>query len=177
MPLDIGVGILLSLGVAELFHVPATIGFILLGIGCALLPDVDIITMLFGSWKHRTHTHYPITYIPVSIIIFALFGPIYGLLFTLAVYAHLIHDTIGIGWGIAWLWPFSSRKFLFFPDDARRKTLGTFATWTPEEEPAIKAEGSNSNWVRDFYFRPNFLAYIEYGTLLIALAALFLYKQ
>lgn len=177
MPLDIGVGILLSLGVAELFHVPATWGFILLGIACALLPDIDIVTMLFGSWKHRTHTHYPITYVPIAFLIFILFGPLYGLLFTFGVYAHLIHDTIGIGWGIAWLWPFSSRKFLFFPDGARRKTLGTFATWTPEEEPAIKEQGSNANWVRDFYFRPNLLAYIEYGTLLVALVVLFLYKQ
>lgn len=177
MPLDIGVGILLSLGVAELFHIPATTGFIVFGIACALLPDIDIITAAFGTWKHRTHTHYPITYIPLSILVFLLLGPAYGLLFILGVYAHLIHDTIGIGWGIAWLWPFSPKKFLVFPDGERRTTLGTFATWMPEEEPTLKEKGSNSHWVRDFYFRPNLLAYIEYGTLLIALAMLFLYKQ
>ncbi|CAN5751626.1 hypothetical protein BH11PAT2_BH11PAT2_01710 [soil metagenome] len=177
MPLDIGIGIVLSLGVAEIFHVPASALFILFGIGSALLPDIDIVTMLFGSWKHRTHTHYPIVYIPLAVLVFIFLGPAYGVLFMLGVYAHLIHDTFGIGWGIAWLWPFSQRKFLLFPDGARRKTLGTVASWLPEEEPSLKATGSNSNWVRDFYFRPNLLAYIEYGTLFVALVGLFLYKQ
>lgn len=156
MPLDIGVGILLSLGVAEYFGVEATPLFILLGIACALLPDIDIITIpLLGKWYHRTHTHFPIVYIPLAVLAFVFLAPAYAVLFTLGVYAHLIHDTIGIGHGIAWLWPFSNRKFLVL---APKDPIPT-----------------NSNWVRHYYFRPNLLAYIEYGVLLISLIALTLH--
>ena len=153
MPLDIGVGILLSLGVAEYFGIEATPLLIAFGIACTLLPDIDILTIpLFGKWHHRTHTHYPIAYLPLVVLAFVFLDPAYAALFTLAVYAHLIHDTFGIGWGIAWLWPFSRRKFLFY---AARETI-------PDD----------SNWVRHYYFRPNLLAYIEYGVLLVALIAL-----
>lgn len=175
MPLDIGVGILLSLGIAEWFDVPVTPLLVCFGIAAALLPDIDIVTALFGQWKHRTATHFPITYIPLSLGVFFLLGPVYGTLFTLGVYAHLVHDTFGIGWGIAWLWPFSRRKFLLFPEHDRRAALGIVATWTPEQEESLKASDAGSSWVREFYLRPNPIAYIEYGVLLLALCILFLY--
>ena len=156
MPLDIGVGILLSLGVAELFGVEATPLLIVFGIACALLPDIDILTIpLLGKWHHRTHTHFPLVYIPFVILAFIFIDPVYATLFTLGVYAHLVHDTFGIGYGIAWLWPFSKRKFLFFaPTDS-----------VP----------SDSNWVHHYYFRLDLLAYIEYGVLFVALLLLALH--
>jgi hypothetical protein len=174
MPLDIGVGILLALGVAEYFGVPGSPWLIVFGIAATLLPDIDIITIpLLGKWHHRTHTHFPIVYVPICIIAFLTLEPMYALLLTLGVYAHLIHDTFGIGWGIAWLWPFSGRKFLFFPADPGRKVdFGHVATWSPEEEPAVQEKYEDIHWVKHYYFRPNTLAYIEYGTLLIALVVL-----
>ena len=55
------------------------------------------------------------------------------------------------------------------------QVLGPVVTWLPEEEAALRARaypGATNNWVRDFYFRPNTLAYVEYGVLLVALIAL-----
>ena len=176
MPLDIGVGILVSLGVAEVFGVHATPVLVIFGIAVALLPDIDILTVPFlGKWHHRTHTHFPITYVPLAGIAYLVLDPVYATVFTIGVFAHLVHDTFGIGWGIAWLWPFSGRKFLFFPSDGRSTQYGALATWAPEEEPAIQERYEDHAWVKHYYFRPNTLAYIEYGTLLVALIVLVAY--
>lgn len=176
MPLDIGVGILVALGVAHLSGVEATPALVIFGIAAALLPDIDILTLPFlGKWFHRTHTHFPITYVPLALLAYLVLDPVYATVFTICVFAHLVHDTFGIGWGIAWLWPFSGRKFLFFPSDGRGKEYGIWATWTPQEESRIQGRYENHSWVRHYYFRPNTLAYIEYGVLLVAVAALFAY--
>jgi hypothetical protein len=175
MPLDIGVGILLAIGMHEWFSMPLTPLLVAFGIGAALLPDIDVITMLYGPWKHRGLTHYPLLYVPVCFIVFLIAPLPYALLLTLGVYAHFVHDTFGIGWGIAWLQPFSGRKFLLFPSGGRTRALGTFATWLPEQEVALRLqayEKSKLPWVTRYYFRPNLLAYIEYGVLSIALVTL-----
>lgn len=178
MPLDIGVGIVLAVAASAWFHIPLSLFLILFSIGAALFPDIDIVTKLFGEWKHRGITHYPIVYVPISLLLFAFVPLPYALIFTVAVCAHLIHDTIGIGWGIAWLWPISGRKFLIFPDRARRRVLGTFVTWKGEDDEKVRNmhyEGASEDWVRDFYFRPNPIAYIEYGAFLLSILTLILY--
>lgn len=174
MPLDIGVGILLSLGVTEYFSVDATPFLVAFGIACALLPDIDVVTLPFGTWYHRTITHYPVVYLPLAILAFIFFDPLYATIFTSAVYAHLIHDTFGLGWGIAWLWPLSNRKYLFFPWEGIPGEKKVLATWMPESEPSLAEKQRNMDWFKD-YFRPSRLAYIEYGVLLIALIVLVVY--
>lgn len=177
MPLDVGVGILLSIGVAEWFGVPLSPWLVLFGITAALLPDSDIVTAAFGRWQHRMVTHFPLVYVPFAIALFLLLGPAYGALFLLGIVAHFLHDTIGIGYGVAWLWPFSPRKYLF-PDRYRRQTLGWFVSWMPEEEARIQAAPRRPNaahWLTDYYFRPNLGAYIEYGVLAASLAMLVAY--
>lgn len=180
MPLDIGVGILLSIGAAEWFGVPLTPWLVAFGIASALLPDIDIGTLLWGGWRHRVATHFPLTYVLPAALIYAFAGPVYGSILALGVLAHFIHDTIGIGWGIAWGWPFSRRKFLVFPGKERELVMGRYASWLPEEEAALRtaanaASAGSGNWIKHYYFRPNRLAYIEYGTLLVAIAALWQY--
>lgn len=174
MPLDIGIGILTALGVSHLFDTTATPTLLIFSIACALLPDIDILTIpLLGKWHHRTHTHYPILYVFLSLIAFVFLSPIYATIFTICVFAHLVHDTFGIGWGIAWLWPLSPRKFLFF--SAGGWTGKLFASWLPGEEPTFVATHDDPNWVRHYYLRLGTLAYIEYGILLLSLAILYLY--
>jgi LexA-binding, inner membrane-associated putative hydrolase len=181
MPLDIGVGILLSLGVAAWFDVPLTPLLVLVGVGAALLPDIDIANMVWGRWKHRVATHFPLTYVPLCALLFLTLPTPYATLITLAVFAHFVHDTVGIGWGIAWAWPCSRKKYLFFPGRRREPVMGRFASWLPEEQPALEEaiekhspyQGTGS-WVLDYYARPTPLAFIEYGTLFIACTALIL---
>lgn len=173
MPLDVAIGIFLSLGIAEAFTIPASIHLILFGVGSSLLPDIDILPFLWQKpYNHRSWPHYPLIYIPVAIACFVFLGAAYGTLFVCGILAHFVHDTIGLGWGVAWLAPFSKRKFLLFPDGERRAAYGAFMTWLPHEEAAMAEQHANPHWIRDYYLRPNIVAYIEYGAFLGALAML-----
>ena len=174
MPLDIGFGILLTLLVTHLFNIQITGSLLLLGIAFALLPDIDVVTMLWGKWKHREITHYPIVYIPIVLLVYIFFGPLYATLLFVCVYAHLIHDTFGIGWGITWFWPFTHRRFLLLPESGRRKRYGWFMTWLPVEQKNIIEEPSDMHWITKYYFRPSILGMIEYGVLGIAVIILLL---
>jgi hypothetical protein len=173
MPLDIAIGIFLAIAASSWFHIPLTGFFACVAIAAALLPDIDIVTALSGRWRHRGITHYPLAYVPLCAAAFLLAPLPYALIFTLGVYLHLVHDTVGTGWGIAWLWPFSSRRFLLLPYK-RSKDMGTVSTWLPEEKPERAHTGAHT-WVRDIYFRPSLIALIEYGALLLALFTLGLY--
>ena len=177
MPLDIGIGILAALGVAELFEFQATPLFIAAGIAFALLPDIDVIPaeLTKNLSIHRTYTHYPIFYVAGFLFLLFLGFPEWGTLFLVGGLLHLIHDTVGLGCGISWLWPITPRKFRFFPDKEGKISSQFFMTWMPEEEPALIRAHHNPHWVRDFYFRPNIVAYVEYGGLLVALIVLYLY--
>lgn len=175
MPLDIGFGILFSLFIAHAFGVHASVWTIFTGVVFSLLPDIDILPIFWpNKYDHRSWMHWPIIWIIPIALWFFVFGPMWGALLLLCIVAHFIHDTIGIGWGVAWLAPFSKRKFLF-PNATRRVKHGFFMTWLPEAEERMAGEYHDPHWVRTFYFRPNPVAYIEYGALLVAVAALCLY--
>lgn len=175
MPLDIAVGIFLSLGVAHDFHFHASILLVLFGIGGALFPDIDNVIPLLErtTYDHRSFLHWPVLYVPFCIVFWVL-NPVYGKLFTLGVLWHLLHDTIGIGWGVAWLAPFSKRKFLF-PEKGRRREYGFFMTWLPEQESAMATKWHDPHWLTTWYLRPNLLAFIEYTALFVSVLALVVY--
>jgi hypothetical protein len=174
MPLDIGVGIILSLGAAQGFGVEATPMFMTTGILFALLPDIDILPIFWRtSYDHRSYPHYPIVHVPIAIGIYMLFGPVFTTLYVLCLLAHFIHDTVGLGWGIAWLWPFSRRRFIFLP--AARMSRGWFQSWLPEEETTFTYDYRVDSWIRYYYFRPSPVAFIEYGVVSIALLLLAIY--
>lgn len=176
MPLDIGAGILLSLFVADYFGTEPTLFFVLLGIIFALLPDIDMISYLLRKRKHHDHrsfTHYPLLYVPASIFVFIFFGSMYGILFVLCILTHLIHDTVGLGWGISWLAPFSYRKFRFLsPTGNKNGAWEFFRTWLPQDEPKLVERQDDPSWVTTYYFRPNLIGFVEYGVLAIALLIL-----
>ncbi len=173
MPLDIGVGIFFSIVVSRFFDAPLSVPFVLLGIGSALLPDIDILPALWRTlYDHRSVLHAPIIYVPISVTVYFFLGPVSATLFALCIYAHLIHDTFGLGWGIRWLWPFSSRHFLLFPEKGRFEKW--YMSWTEEDEKKWVPKPDTGQWVKEFYFRPNLVAYIEYGIFFVAMLALFI---
>jgi hypothetical protein len=177
MPLDIGVGILLSLFILHTFAAALTPQLLLLSIIAALLPDIDIVTKVWGQWQHRKLTHYPAVYLPLVLIVYLLFGTSYATLLFLGVFLHLVHDTVGIGWGVSWLWPFTKRRFLFFPEKGRRKRYGWFMSWLPENQKNIIEDQAEHNWVVAYYLRPSVLGAIEYGFLLVSILFLFFYTR
>lgn len=179
MFMDIGFGILLSFFVGNIYGLTITKGFIFLGIFFTLLPDVDflltknsIIRKFIGG--HRSATHFPSIHLFTTAILWMLFGEVVALLYFLGVFVHLLHDSIFLGWGIKWLWPFSQKSFSFFHDKGGRITKDIL-TWLPENEAQIKAEYSSPNWVRDFYFSFSIISILEYGIFVIAL--IFLYSR
>ncbi len=178
MPLDIAIGIFISLFVTHAFSIHASALLVILGIGAALFPDLDNVIPQWrrAPYDHRNVLHWPLAYIPLSLVVFLVFGNMYGTLFSLGVLWHLVHDTVGIGWGVTWLAPFSMRKFMF-PESGRRREYGWFMTWLPDEEAAMAAKWHDPHWLRNWYFTPNWLVFTECVALvcsIIALAAYYL---
>ncbi len=175
MPLDIAAGIFLSLIVGHLFAIHVNEGVFLFGIASTLFPDIDMLPILRRiSYDHRSRFHWPLLYVPVATAAYLLFGSLYATLFSLGILVHFIHDTVGIGWGVAWLAPFSFRKLLF-PERGRRKEYGWYMSWSPYEEAAMAAKYHDPQWIKTYYSRPNPIAYVEYTALVVSIFTLIVY--
>lgn len=183
MFLDIGFGILWSIFVAEQFGIEVTYLVALVGILSALAPDIDMLTYLFPEQSrirlflkgHRGLIHRPIVWVPFIGIVYFTLGMFWASVFAGGVLFHFIHDTIGLGWGIKWLWPFSKKSYRFFPDKDGKLSNTFFIAFTDEEKRALQKEYHNPNWVRDFYTTFNLVSTVEYGTLFVALVFLLIY--
>lgn len=178
MFLDIGAGILLALTTAYYTHTDITITWIFFAVLFVLLPDADMVTYVIKkilqkrkTTNHRSWTHYPILYLPIVILLYFI-SPAYSLLFFLCIYFHFAHDTVWLGWGISWLWPFSDRKFKFFPDKNGVITSEVLITWPRKDEEEIFKKYHNPTWIHDFYCKPNIVAYTEYGVFIFAILTL-----
>jgi hypothetical protein len=176
---DIGIGMVTAVLLANFFSLDLNSHWVVFAITFSLLPDVDMVAYgvrKFFSHKHiynhRSLTHYPAFYLPLTVAVYFFFGLPYSILFLLCVYLHLIHDTFWLGWGISWLWPLSTRKFKFFPDKDGKISSQILLTWNREDEEELFKKYHNPNWVRDFYCRPNIIAYVEYSVFIIALIVL-----
>ena len=183
MFLDIGIGILLSIWTSRFFHVDLTFTLVLTGIAFALLPDIDFFVEFIkhGSVggkvirEHRELIHFPVIYIPVAILIYAAFGTMWVALFSLAILAHFLHDSIGIGWGIKWFWPFSRRSYKLFSEKNGKFSRRLVISWNPEELTEVVADYGDSNWIRNIYLRPTPVVIIEFSFFIISLIILYLY--
>jgi len=184
MFLDIGIGILLSIWTSWFFHTDLTFTLVLAGIAFALLPDIDFFVELIrhGSVggkvirEHRELTHFPIIYIPIAIFVFAIFGAMWTLFFILALFAHFLHDSIGLGWGIKWFWPFSRKAYKFFSEENGKFSFHRLiVSWNSEELTKVVAGYGDPNWIRNIYFRLTPVAVIEFSFFIISLIILYLY--
>lgn len=182
MFLDIAIGIVAPLFVAHLFQFEATGGFVLFGILSSLLPDIDIIVYGFRKYvlhrkinDHRSWTHYPIVYILLSPAVFIFMSPLHGIVFLLCILFHFIHDSLWIGWGVSWFWPFSNRRYKFFPLKNGKSARQLKMTWLPREDEAIQKQLHDSHWIRDFYLRISVVSIVEYSAIIISLVFLKLY--
>lgn len=167
-----------------LFGTPLSVGFLLGGIIFSLFVDIDFI-FFFKSRRAGKHAHehrslhYPLLYIPIGVLIFYPFGWQWALLFALCSIAHFIHDSIGIGWGIKWLYPFSKNHFAFLyqysPKGKPRLPTKLFYSWKPEEVKSLAEKYGDDDWVKNIYRRWHPYAIIEFATLLLAILVLCFY--
>jgi hypothetical protein len=183
MLLDIGIGIFASIFVANAFSLPLSGVLVFLGIAFALLPDLDFIYSVAKHWpkdersviKHRSLIHYPLIYIPAGSVIALFFGMPWAVLFFLASLGHFIHDSIGLGWGVAWLWPLRRESYTFFwrytaPEKILPRKI--VYRWEQERIDDLITEYTDHDWLRNLYlkFHPFFVT--EIAVFLLALFVL-----
>ncbi len=181
MFLDIAIGILLSIWVNSFFQVNLSMSLIIAGIIFALLPDIDFFIEFtkYGSVggkvirEHREIMHFPLSYIPSVFLIYILFGSMWAVFFGLAILAHFLHDSVGIGWGIKWLWPFSNRAFKLFSDKRGKLSSHLLVSWDHKELTEVVTKYGDPDWIRNIYLRLHPISVIEFLSFLFALAVLF----
>lgn len=175
MPLDIGVGLLLGVLLSSLTSY--NYGLCLaLGVSATLLPDLDYVwkalqTKRLPHSEHRDGLHYPIIVIPVVGLLGWLINPYIGLIFALGTFSHFLHDSIGIGFGIKWLYPFKKNSYLFLfqistptNKDMPKQRL---YSWNDSERAEVIRKYAYPDWIRFVYFKFNPFGIFEYSVLLI----------
>ncbi len=180
MLLDIGIGILSAIFIHHLFGVggPVLVGA---GILFSLLPDIDFLFAVQKRYtalahEHRLLLHYPIPYVLFGMTVISFFDLPYALLFGITTLLHFVHDSIGIGWGIQWLYPFSKNHYAFFYHyDTSRNGLPQKAvySWSPEEVRSLSRQYGDKDWIRNIYLRCHPYAIVELLVFLAAVCALF----
>ena len=164
MPLDIGIGIFSAIVVAKLFSLDLSPLIIALGIAFALLPDVDFLYVLLcrgprnirAMIRHRDLIHYPLLYLPAGALAASFFGAQWVALFLLTSLGHFIHDSIGLGWGIPWLWPFTNRNYTFFyryVPAGKPLPHRILYRWERTAIDGLIAEYRDPRWLKNIYFR------------------------
>ena len=103
------------------------------------------------------------------------------MLFALASLGHFIHDSIGIGWGVQWLYPFIKDHYSFFyiykPRwRAERLPRRWLYIWKHDEIDALDARYGDPDWIRNIYFRGHPYAVTEFAVFLAAVL-LFFFRQ
>jgi hypothetical protein len=187
MFLDVGVGILTAIFASYFFSVDLSLWLVIFGILCALLPDADFLYFYPKrhdtkyDHKHRDIIHYPLLFLPVgTILIFLFFGKIWATIFFIATFLHFVHDSIGIGWGVKWLFPFTKNSYSFFYlyskilKGGQRKLIFTF---NEKNLPELVAKHGDSNWVRNIYFKWHPIAQFEFGFFVLSLIILYFYVR
>lgn len=165
MPLDIGLAFIAAVLGHTLFGLPLGAHLVVTCVVFIVLVDIDCLFRIaekgwipgFGH-EHRDWLHWPLIYMPLgTVIIWYMAGWQFGVLFLALSLAHFIHDSIGVGWGVAWLRPFSSRYYKFFSrpaEDASVTFTRLVVSWTPEEQKEVAAKYGNPYWIRDTYIYP-----------------------
>ena len=181
MFLDIGLGIFAALGVSARWGVPLTFWFAVAGAVFALLPDLDFIAVVLrrrNALHHREGLHYPLLFVPIGTLVCWYFGGEWATLFALASLGHFVHDSIGIGWGVQWLYPFIKDHYSFFyiykPRwRAERLPRRWFYIWKHDEIDALDARYGDPDWIRNIYFKWHPYAVAEFAVFIIAVFLFF----
>lgn len=188
MFLDVAIGIFVAIWVSGQFSFPLSFGFLFWAIFIALLPDIDLAVeeayfKLRGKklqkHDHRDIFHYPIIYLLVgATVLLLLVSEVWALTFVVISLFHFLHDSIGIGWGVYWLYPFSDKRYSFFYQyDIFKHKIKPYKwvySWSEEELKKMIAAYGDPDWIRTIYFRMHPYALVE--ILFFIFSVLTLYK-
>lgn len=177
MPLDVGIGLILGV----LLHAVTGMDYaycLLLGVVALLLPDIDFIVSLarkrtLPHSDHRDLMHYPLVFIPTVGFLGLMINQYVGLLFAFGAFVHFLHDSIGIGWGVQWLYPFKRTSYLFLykagtPTNSKMPRK-LFYAWTLADRNVLMQKYGDPNWISNIYLRLHPYSIVEYLTGLIGI--------
>ncbi len=185
MPLDIGVGLLLGIVLSVLSGMNYEL-CLALGVVACLLPDLDFIwPLLRGKYSykkaHRDGLHYPILFLPVVGAIGLLINPYVAATFVVGAFIHFLHDSIGIGWGVKWLFPFKnvSYAFLYRARLVAEKNMPKklFYSWTDAQRNSEMAKYADPHWIKHIYFQFHIYGIIEYFVLVLGIVLSIMHYQ
>lgn len=182
MFLDIGVGIFVSIFLSHIFKTDLSPWFITGGVLFSLLPDVDLFAELAQRGRiggrvqghHRELTHFPLTYLPALVLVYFIFGKIWSLLFGLCVFLHFLHDSVGMGWGIKWWWPFSNKSYKFFSEKNGNFSTNFLVSWQPRELKETITRYGDDHWFKNYYLKPHPIAIFEFIIFILAILVLYI---
>lgn len=187
MFLDIAIGIFSAIFVSSIFQSSPNFWLFFFAILLALLPDLDFLLYYPKrgdtkyDCKHRDIVHYPLIYLPVGALIFwLLFGKIGASLFLITSFFHFVHDSIGIGWGIKWLYPFSKNNYAFFYLFSGRRKKGLrrlLFSFNQEDLGRYIQEHGDKDWVKNIYFKWHPIAIVEFVSFVISVIVMIIYLK
>ncbi len=184
MPFDIGIGIILGL-LFEPFG-DNTMANTLIGIVFVLLPDIDAVlyygSRLTGIGKlgekladHRDLFHYPLIFISVGVVVLLIIYPVLIPIFVAGSLVQFAHDSVGTGWGIPWLAPFSDKrfKFLYQLDLHKAKQPQKLVwVWTKSEQNRLIREFGDQDWHKHTFQFWRYAATWKVGEIIVLIIAL-----
>lgn len=187
MLLDIGVGILLGIAYSNLvsgFSLTLLVGF---GVFAALSPDFDFIFHLSkggkfqNSHRHREVLHNPLIFLPLGALITAVFSPPLAGLFVLGALSHFIHDSIGLGWGVRWLYPFVNNNYAFGyrvrTGNHAKLPRQKFYVWPNDKIDELSKEYGDPDWVKNIYLKWHPFAIFELVVFVVSLVVWYLVSR
>ncbi|MFH1175196.1 MAG: metal-dependent hydrolase [bacterium] len=182
---DFGLGIIAVIISTFLFKIQPTVWMFLFSIFFCVAPDIDFICYFSkrGDKKydheHRNLIHYPLIYLSLGYLLFLVFfGRIWAFIFILSSFFHFAHDSIGIGWGVKWLYPFSNNNFAFFYLYSKKIKKGLrkiIFCFSDEEQKEISKMHGDSDWVNNIYYKWHIIAKIEFIIFIVAIFMLIFY--
>ena len=125
-----------------------------------------IVTKKIPHSDHRDGLHYPLLFIPIVGLLGYLVDPYIGLILSFGALIHFIHDSIGVGWGIKWLYPFDSKSYMFLyraglpTNKSMPKKI--LYSWTDSERKIAMDKYGDPNWINNIYFKPHVFGVLEY---------------
>lgn len=188
MFLDIGLGIIYAILTSKIFDLELSNSLLIGGVIFSVLVDLDFIFYLFSkknldekSHNHRNIFHYPILYIFLGIVIASFFGKEWIFLFVICSISHFINDTVGIGWGVKWLYPFNSNSYkigvISYKAPGKERLPKKFLySWNDEEVKEVADRYGDPNWFKNIYLNGHIYAIFELFVLGISFLLLYLVK-
>jgi LexA-binding, inner membrane-associated putative hydrolase len=184
MPLDIGIGLILGVLLSSLTALNYKLCLVI-GIGACLLPDLDYVwkaiqTRRLPHSEHRDGLHYPLIVVPITGLLGALINPYVGLIIGFGTLLHFIHDSVGIGFGIKWLFPFNKNSYLFLfqiktPANASMPKQRLYS-WNDAERDEMIKKYAYDDWIRYVYFQYNPFGLFEYSFLLLGIVIAIVFR-